>query len=230
MMRRFSQLLSVILTMAVIMTGFAFVQPVNAEEIPDMEKVNVMWDLQNDTPLKYKQRWHTLGVKQHTVKMTNYEVTDADAPGYKQCSFTLTFNMKVNPTKKQVKKMGIYGAKGNLITDWGYCIVDYQTGYSLGEEAENDKDVTESAEWHNSKFQKIKGLNGTWIRYPRKSSVDITLIYPKDYKDLCIGAVGFSSLNMKSAKAHWKGKLPFSEATSLYSKKDPMFAHFMRVE
>ena len=126
MLKQFSKVLSVVLTMAVIMTAFAFVQPVSAEDIPDMEKANVMWDLQNNTQLKYKQFWYTMGAKTHTVKMTNYQVTDADTPGYKKCSFKLTWNLKVKPTKKQINKMGALAERGKLYTEWGFCVVDYQ--------------------------------------------------------------------------------------------------------
>lgn len=228
MLKQFSKVLSVVLTMAVIMTAFAFVQPVSAEDIPDMEKANVMWDLQNNTQLKYKQFWYTMGAKTHTVKMTNYQVTDADTPGYKKCSFKLTWNLKVKPTKKQINKMGALAERGKLYTEWGFCVVDYQTGYSLG--AANDKDVTESSTWKHTKYIKLKGTNGAWIKYPRKSVVKVEIIYPEDYKDLAIGTVASTSIKLQSADAHWDGEIPFSEATSLYSKKDPMFAHFMRVQ
>jgi len=93
--------------------------------------------------------------------MTNYKVTKADKEGYKQCTFTLTFNRSIKPSKKQVNKMGAridsYGGFGG---NFYYTVVDYQTGKSL--EGENDKDVTvTSSDWKYSKYSKVTGTQGS---------------------------------------------------------------------
>lgn len=199
--------------------------PTYAAGKADMAKANVKWDLKNNKKIKYKQYWYAIGVKKQTAKMTKYKITNADKPGYKQCTFTVTFNQKVKPSKKQVLKIG---NRGKQFTEYGFCVVDYQTGKTLGRA--NDKGVETTWKWKHSKYKKIKGLEGSWIRYPRKSVVNVKIIYPENYKNLAIGIVGASNGKFKNAAKHWNGKIPFSKATSLYSKKDKSFAHFKRVK
>ena len=209
-----------------LMFGAVGALPVNAAGKADMKKANVKWDLKNNKKIKYKQYWYAMGVQTHTAKMTKFKITNADTPGYKQCTFTLTYNMKLKPSNAQINKMG---RRGGNFTEWGFCIVDYQTGMALG--GANDKGVTATwGDWKHSKYKKHKAPNGAWIRYPQKSKINVKIVYPETYKDLAIGIVGASNLKLKSANEHWDGKKPFSKATSIYSKKDKGFAHFMRVK
>ena len=62
----------------------------------------------------------------------------AKKKGYKEYTFTLTFNRKINPTKKQVNSMyriyyaltedGIESSGGNFGGGFYYAVVDYKTG------------------------------------------------------------------------------------------------------
>ena len=202
---------------------------VSAASKPDMEKANVKWDLRNNKTLTHKQYWYALGVKKHTVRMTNYKVKKASKKGYKVCTFTLTYNRNVSPNKNQVLKMGLRADEEKRYTEYGFCVVDYKTGMTLARD--NDKDVKVTfSKWKDSKYKKIMGEGESWIRFPRKSVINVKIVYPANYKDLAIGVVGASNLKLSSADKHWDGKLPFSKATSLYSKKDKGFAHFMRVK
>lgn len=72
-----SRLMAILLTLAVILTSFAWVMPVNAESKPDMKNANVKWDLKNNKTLKFKTTWSAVGVKTHTVKMTKFKVKKA---------------------------------------------------------------------------------------------------------------------------------------------------------
>ena len=224
MIKQLSRRIAVVLAIVMLLTCFAYTVPVNAASKADMKKANVKWDLRNNKTIKYKQYWYSMGVKKHTVKMTNFKVVKSKTPGYKECTFTLTFNMKVKPTDKQIRKMAVRG--GNF-TEFGFCVVDYNTGMTLG--TDNDKDVKTTWKWKYSKYKKHKAGNGAWIRYAQKNQVKVKIVYPESYKDLVIGVVGISKANFKSANDHWDGKIPFSKATALYSKKDKAFAHFMRV-
>lgn len=228
MVKRISRKIAVILAMVMMLTCFAYTVPVNAAGKADMEKANVKWDLKNNKKLTYKQYWYSMGVKKHTVKMTNFKIRNAKKKGFKECTFTLTYKMKVNPTRDQILKMGRRCDQGKLFTQWGFCVVDYQTGKSL--EQKNDKGVKTTWKIKSYNYAKLYGTNGSWIRYPQKQVFKVKITYPKDYKDLTIGVVGSTKANLRTADAHWAGKLPFSKATALYSKKDKAFAHFMRVK
>jgi hypothetical protein len=88
---------------------------------------------------------------------------------------------------------------GEFAGEWGtiggsfyYTVVDYKTGKCL--EGKNDKNVkvTDSG-WEYSDYVKKTGKNGTWIRYPKTSTVKVKIIYPKDYKNLAIGVGGYTA-------------------------------------
>lgn len=142
----FAKRTAIVLALALFLTCFTSVLPVNAASKPDMKKANVKWDLKNNKTIKYKTTWSVLGTKTHTVKMTKYKVKNAKKKGYKQCTFTLTVNRKINPTKDQVMDMwnlwdfyyfdnydnGPYGG------GFWYTVVDYKTGKCLEGEKQQE--------------------------------------------------------------------------------------------
>ncbi len=225
MIQKITKRLAVVLAMVMLLTSFAFALPVNADTQPDLKKANVKWDLKNNKTLKFKTKWAGLGVKQHTVKMTNFKVKNSAQPGFKECTFTLTFNRKINPNKKQMKKMltrlDTYGSFGG---DFYYAVVDYQTGQNL--EVANDKNVTVESQWKFLKKTTKKSKAG-YIWYTKKNKATVKITYPATYTNLAIGVGGHSSL--KIMDAFWDGEIPYSQAKGLYSAKNKSYAHFMRV-
>ena len=251
MSKYFRKGIAVVFAMVMVMTAFAFVQPVSAADNPDLKAANVKWDLKNNKTLKFKTKWSVLGVKQHTVKMTNFKVKKSKKKkGYKECTFTLTYKKKVNPTKAQVNDMyWIYdGSNGGSNSPFGgevyFTVVDYKTGLSL--EGTNDKGVKVTSKWKYSQYDKKYSKDGFWIKYPKKTVVKVKITYPKKYKDLAIGVGGYteapeyvtevsggsasSYVSSFNLKPYWAGKKAFSEEERLYSKQDASFAHFMRVK
>lgn len=226
MIQKITKRLAVVLAMVMLLTSFAFALPVNADTQPDLKKANVKWDLKNNKTLKFKTKWAGLGVKQHTVKMTNFKVKNSAQPGFKECTFTLTFNRKINPNKKQMKKMltrlDTYGSFGG---DFYYAVVDYQTGQNL--EVANDKNVTVESQWKFMKKTTKKSKVG-YIWYTKKNKATVKITYPATYKNLAIGVGGHSSF--MSTDAYWDGAIPYSQAKGLYSTKNKSYAHFKRVK
>ena len=237
-----SRVMAVLLTLALLLTSFAFVMPVNAESQPDMKKANVKWDLKNNKTLKYKTAWTAVGVKTHTVKMTKFKVKKAKKKGYKQCTFTLTFNRNIKPNKAQIAEMDeMYGECGSFGGNCYFTVVDYVTGESL--EGPNDKNVkVSSSKWKWTGKVTKDAKNGYAIWYKKKGTVKVKIIYPKKYKNLAIGVGGYTQAPYyvdieddyevvnPSADEFYAGGKPFSEETLLYSKTDKKFAHFMRVK
>lgn len=240
------------------MTCFACLQPVSAAGKADLKKANVKWDLKKNKKIKYKTAWSYIGAKQNTVKMTNYKVKKAKKKGYKQCTFKLTFTRPdIKMTDSQIEKMELLAMEYNLReftsenAPFGggcyYTVVDYKTGKSL--EGKNSKKVKVTrSDWKFSNYVKKVSSSDpdTWIRYAKKTTVNVKIVYPKKYKNLAIGvggytaapelftesfgggaSSGFKTLNLNS---YWKGKKAFSKETRLYSKKDKSYAHFMRVK
>lgn len=250
-MKRSGRRIAFMLIMALILSS-VYALPVDAASKPDLKKANVKWDLKKNKKIKVKTKWSVLGVKEHTVKMTNFKVKKAKKKGYKQCTFTLTFNRKINPTKAQVQEMFFIadGSNGGVNAPFGggfyFTVVDYKTGKCL--EGKNNKNVKVThSKWKHTNKETKKGKEGFDIWYAKKATVKVKIIYPKNYKNLAIGVGGYtfapyykSTSNGKGGssaavtsytlKPYFTGKKAFSKETKLYSKKSKMYAHFMRVK
>lgn len=123
---------------------------------------------------------------------------------------------------------GHYTDYGTFGGGFYYTVVDYKTGKSL--EGDNDKDVTVTDNgWKHLKYNKKKGTDGAWISFASKTTVKVKIIYPEDYKGLCIGVGGYTTVDT-NVDSYWAGNKKFSKTTKLYSKKDKSYAHFKRVK
>lgn len=190
---------AVMIAVALILTCFASTLPVDAASTPDMKKANVKWDLKNNKTIKYKTAWSVIGTKTHKVKMTNYKVRNAKKKGYKQCTFTLTINRSIKPTKSQIDDMVDlcepdaleHSENGPFGGNFWYAVVDYKTGKSL--EGKNSKKVkVKDSDWKYSKKTKLKGHDGKYIWYYKRATTNVTITYPKKYKNLAIGFGGYT--------------------------------------
>lgn len=200
MKKRISKRISFVLALALLLAGFVSTLPVNAASTPDLKKANVKWDLKNNKTLKIKTKWSCLGVKQHTVKMTKFKIKNAKKKGYKQCSFTLTFNKKVKPTDKQLNDMfwqadelemeGNVGSNGPFGGNFYYTVVDYKTGKSL--EVKNKYNVTVTDSWKYTNYDDLRNSDDLGIKYPKKTIVNVKITYPKSYKNLAVGVGGYT--------------------------------------
>lgn len=264
MLKQISRRIAVVLAMVMLLTCVAYTVPVNAASKADMKKANVKWDLKNNKTLKFKTTWSVLGVKKHTVKMTKFKVKNAKKKGYKQCSFRLTVKRNIAPTDSQLNEM----LKTSYVLDeckasdsdnapfggeFYYAVVDYKTGKSLI--PKNKKKVTvKTSGWKYSSYDEKRLPDTRGMYYPKKSTIDVTITYPKNYKNLAIGFGGFTAapaiwtktssggsggvgwasasggVTVLDLSDYWNGRKAFSKETNLYSKKDKGFAHFMRVK
>lgn len=267
MERRISKRIAIVLALAVFLTSFAFAAPVDAVSTPDMKKANVKWDLKNNKTLKFKTKWTAMGAQTHKVKMTKFKIKKAKKKGYKQCTFTLTYKRSISPTDEQVEKMammssdlkdlGLSSEGSSFGGGFYFAVVDYKTGKSL--QAKNSKKVkVTSSDWQYSDYVQLTSQDGMWIRYPRKATVKVKIVYPKKYKNLAIGVGGYTlapeyvyvtstpaeglegtgvgaagvSIEYKTVnlKQFWAGKKAFSKEPALNSPKSKKYAHFMRIK
>jgi len=166
----------------------------------------------------------------------------------------LTFTKKINPTKKQKKKMVEFACgDAEFISPGGefwVAAVDYKTGKCL-KKGNKQKVTAKYSKWRYSNYEKIK-YKDSWFEYAKKSSIDVKIVYPKKYKNLVIGVGGYSvaphwesehtSGDFSASYTGWiedpnelvkpffKGKQAFSETKVCWSKKNKKYAHFMRVK
>lgn len=203
--------------------GFA-----KAASKPHMKSLKINWDLQKNKTIPFTTVIAGVGKKTFGAKISNYKITNAKN-GYKKLTFTVTYTNIWKPTKEEVHKAAnsVYVLENDSVGAGYYCaVVDYNTGYSLG--PDNDLGVTVHAGgWKTLNSRTYKDDHGCWVEF-YKTRIKMTVIYPKDYKGLCIGVGGYNQLGDSGAdNLFWMGKKPFGKSN--YYKKGKASSHFMRV-
>jgi len=197
---------------------------VNAKE-PYMKEAGVRWNLEPDKEVNFQTKYSVYGYINIKAKIKNFKIEDAKEEGYKKLTFTAEYKFpKLKLSKKQVDK--IVASGGGL--RYMLTLLDYKTGKSL--DCENDFDVKVSyGEWKLSKSNyKYYGHNGSWCGNYKTSKIKITVIYPEDYKDLCIGVCG-STDPFNEDSEFSNGEVPFKKST-FYKKDKKDLSSFMRVK
>lgn len=223
---------SVLMIMFVCAFGvFVFnTQTVSAASKPVMKNANVKWDLKNNKTVIYKTAYAGIGMKKQKAKITNMKIRDSKTKkGYKECTFKIKYTRKWKMTGSEVHKFvnSVQDAGGGLA---GFKIVDYNSGKSLNVNG-NKHDVTVVLEkdWTDSTPTKYSDSDGCWVKNTNVS-VGVKIIYPKNYKGLCIGVGGSTKLKRTNNDIKFSnGKVSFTK-TSFCSKKDKTITHFMRVK
>lgn len=198
-----------------------------------MKKMPVKWDLAPQKTITYQSKYKGIGMKNQKAKITNWSITDAEEEGYKKLDFTVKFTRKWNVSPSEVMKINKTGKLGGNIGGLCYVtVLDYQTGKSL--DSKNDFDVTTTwGEWKytGSKYYWGGDSSGDYYIYLTNAKVSATVVYPADYKDLCVGVGGSTSLtDTKANKKYWKKGTALFGKTSYQSKNNKKIAHFMRVK
>ena len=247
--KRFGKRTAIVLALTMLLTCFAYAMPVNAASTANLKQANVKWDLKNNKKVKFKTKWSAIGTKTHTVKLSNFKVKNAKKKGYKQCTYTLTYYRNLNLSKKQRNKIVHFAmGDGEFISpggDFWYAVVDYKTGMVLKKGNKHNVKVT-SSKWKTSDWKEVKSTDGMSFNYAKKCSIDIKIIYPKKYKNLAIGAGGFTEaphwvtevsggsaagwVETPNADKFAKGKQSFYDTKLYWSAKDKRYAHFKRVK
>lgn len=187
-----------------------------------MKKLQVKWDVKNNKSITTQTIYGGIVKKNLTAKISKLKVTKAKKEGYKKltCTFTVKYPKLAASEVHKIAAKGVFGA------GYYYAIVDYDTGYSL--ETKNQFGVTVKAKDKLDKKKTYRDKDGCWV-YSHDVTTKLTITYPEDYKGLCIGFGGYSTLNEKKAdQKFWKGKKPFG--TTSYYTKNKKNNHFMRVK
>lgn len=201
---------------------------------PYMKKLDISWDLKPDKKVTFQSYREALGYRDHTITIKNYNVKKKGA--YKKLSFSVVVDAHV---LSQQEVHDIYAWREEMVNDIGfyvgttgipcyYTLVDYSTGKCL--ESKNDKNVVVKATgWEMRGLQICNDSDGCSLMEPKGSQVKkVTVIYPADYKDLCIVAGGYSE-DGDSNDDFWEGKVKFGK-TTMISPQNSRLAHAMRVK
>ncbi len=110
-------------------------------------------------------------------------------------------------------------------------LVDLATGKCL--ERENGRDVTvKFSDWDLTKRKTYKGSDGSWIKRYGMAKVHVSVVYPADYKGLCIAAGGCTQREFQNPsfnRAFYSGNKKFGK-TSYVSILNRKVTHVMRVK
>ncbi len=218
--------LTVFLLAVVIAFGSVFMpSQVEAASKPHMKTVNVKWDLKKNKTVIYKTRCPGLGMVKQKAKITNYKVKNSKKKGYKELTFTVYYTRQWNISKNQVHKVANAGGDPQMDMGYYYAILDYDTGKLVSRSRKNVT-VCETGKtfWRTEGYHDDHGCSVSIGNV----SVNVKVTYPKNYKGLCIGIGGFTTLK-GADKMFVFGRKAFGE-TNMYSRKDKSVAHFMRIK
>lgn len=226
--------------LALVMMAGALLLPVQDTAMAataHMKTVPVMWDLKNNKTVTFRTRVIGLGMVKAKAKVTNWKIKDASKKGYKQLTFKVTYDIQAIMSgskaekEKKVQKIIDYISTDyvpSIGADYWYSVVDYQTGKCL--QSGINKKVTCKEEVKDKKIKKFWTADRKfWVSFTNKS-LTCKVIYPKTYKNLCIGVGGsISNSEVSIDKKFWKGKAAFGKTTKC-SKEYKDVAHFIRVK
>ena len=205
-------------------------QTVSAASKPAMKKAKVKWDLKNNKTVTYKSKYYGIGMKKQKAKVTNLKVKNSKTkPGYKECTFTVKYTRRWNMTSSEVHKCANAGAgvAGGVTS---IHVVDYDSGKSLF--GTNTKDVTVQfmKGWTYSNYTTYRDEDNCWVKLS-DATIKVKVIYPKNYKGLCVGISGTTKYSKSSNDNKYSnGNASFNKANYYFSKKDKSVAHFMRIK
>lgn len=215
-------------SMAAVLALGLTVSPAMADEAhaatkkPYMKTLKLKWDLKKNKTVKITEPWAGIGKKPATMTIKNMKISKAKKAGYKKLTFTVVCKRTWTPTKGEVHKL-VNKANGSFGSGMYVATLDYKTGLDC-------EDVTmKLGEWKWSNYKTVTDSHGCWFRVPRTAKVKVTVTYPEDYKDLCVGVGGLNQIKeTKADKKLGKKGYPFGKS-SLY-KKGKTNSHWMRIK
>lgn len=189
---------------------------------PYMKKLNVKFDLEENTWTTIRTNWAgNVWVKSRAM-IKNIKIKNDGKKGYKKLTCDIFFE-RFKPSKKQVKTImhSKYFRKYNDIGS-GECywwILDYNNGKL------EKSNIKIKQKWSFGKLYKNKDYDGCWFE-TCDYKCRLTVTYPKEYKDLCIGISGNGSYKYVLEK-DMDYDLDLQKHPAY--KKDKKYIHFMRI-
>lgn len=200
-----------------------------AAEKPYMKTLKVKWDLKKNKAVKSKERVVGVGNKNLEITVKNYKTTKLKN-GKKKITFTVVYDRSFKPTKKQVHKIN-RSYDGTLFGGFWVDVVDYSTGSSFDEKLGVKVKLSD---WKYTKNKRFKDGDGCWVEYPLRAQIKVSITYPADCKNICLGVGANTYFNPEGSsaykvnQAHFDGKRPFGK-TYMY-KKGKTNSHWMRIK
>ncbi|SCW52286.1 hypothetical protein SAMN02910400_01121 [Lachnospiraceae bacterium C10] len=210
------RIMAVLLAVGVVIgaTSVMTSQPVETEAaITYMKNLNLKTNIKKGKAYSFKTKYAVAGNKKTTWTLESVKFVDAK-DGYKKCKIKMINKHNYTFTKAQAAKMAAYYENhGTMGGDEFFSVVDGKTGLSL--EKLNDFDVTVKSSGKWSKLKKTYYNSDEYIQRYMKWTVNLTITYPENYDDLCIGFGGGNVIDSDTFTNcdYWEGTIPFKKTT-----------------
>lgn len=231
----------------------------NAQATGNMKQRGVKFDLKVGKSVKTKSFVKGVGKVGYTAKLSGLKVAKKSA-GTKKATFTVTYKLDKQLTESQGKKVlrawkkaqaavGYVLPSDEVFNTWIgthllWFATDFQTGESL-ESPDNAYGVETSSAWSHSGDKRF-GTDEGWFSQSKTVKAKVTITFPSDYENLCVGIGGEPAAKSSRTKAdasimgdssYIKGGTWKSDATpydstyfeTSYFKKYKSNFHFMRI-
>lgn len=185
---------------------------------PYMKKLNVKFDLKENTWTTIRRNLAGNVWVKSRVMIKNIKIKNADKKGYKSFTCDIFFeHPKIS--KKQVKKIlhSSYYKKHKKVGGDPYFWI---TDYYIGDKGLKENKVELGVGTIDGKYYKYKDSDGCFFKFC-DYTVKLEIIYPKKYKNICIGVSGNGSY-----KYHGEDNIKKHPAY----KNDKKYMHFMRIK
>ena len=225
------QIMAVVLAVVIVFAGVASAHIEADAATTYMKKLGVKWGLKEGKTYTFTTQYAGVGTKNVTWTLSDMKKKSAKKKNFKQISFVLTYQDGFRPTAAevdQVMKTDYGRTYSNTGLSMWYAIVDASTGLDL--ENTNNVKVKIKAKDLTSEINTYNGTDGAWMRVPNTKKTQVTIIYPSDFKNMCIGFGGGNVLYDKGTQADtdfWDGSVPFGKTT--YYKKGKTNGKWMMV-
>ena len=216
--KRWKGCVSLLLAVALVLTGVTLPQTKAEASTAYMRKLGVTFGIKKGKPYHFKQKLTGVGSKDITWTMRDFKDRKSKKSGYRELTVVLDFksNFSLSPVEVDAVTSTAYSRKNhNSGANMWYAVVDGETGRDV--EEKSDLKVKVKSKRLNYKYNTFYGSDlQTWQNVVYLWSSRLTITYPADYEDLCIGFGGGNVLSGDLTKADggfWTGKTPFGKTT-----------------
>ena len=222
---------ALILAFVVVFAGIASVSMEADAAATYMKKLGVKWGLKEGQTYTFTTQYASIGARNITWTLTDMKKKNAKKKGFKELSFILTYQNDFRPTSAEVDQV-MKSEYGSMYSNTGenqwFAIIDASTGLDL--EQNNNVKVKVKSKDLSVDVNTYDGTNGAWMKAASLYKVQVTVTYPRDYKNLCIGFGGGNVLSSNKTQADndfWDGTVPFGKTT--YYKKGKTNGRWMMI-
>ena len=220
-------------------TAPAQVSPALCASSKNLKKAGMKFDLKNGKKRYSNMMLRGAGKIKHSIRMSDLKVTTTKN-GRKKATFKMTWKIENKLSNAQARKvlriLSLYDYEWDAMEAWDHMFfVDYVTGRNLEDSAySNGFKLVKKKLTRRDCTKKYVSSDGSWFYLVKHWTVAVTVTFPADYKNLCVG-VGFGkSYGYNTFSKDWSYIDDYESGVSFYQtswcKKCKDNLHFARIK